>query len=588
MLRCFCCACLALVAVLPVVNANELEAYFEDEVSKLETACLADINSREDWLEKRDSYRKQLREMWGLPSWGRPERGDLRATVTRITEHDGFTVENLHFQALPGLYVTGNFYLPKKRDEKLPAILYVCGHARVVEDGVNFGNKARYRHHPTWFARNGYACLIIDTVQLGEIEGIHHGTYRENMWWWNSRGYSSASVEAWNAIRALDYLQSRPEVDGDRLGVTGRSGGGITSWWVGALDDRVKVAVPVAGITSLRNHVVDGCVEGHCDCMYHVNTYRWDFAQIAALMAPRPLLISNSDKDTIFPLDGIYEVHQKVKRVYDLLDAGDKLGLQITEGPHTDSQELRVHAFRWFNRFLKDDESLIREPAEARFEPSLVHVFHEGLPKDERTSTIHEDFVPAAIPEKGPFTEQAWKHLRGDWIGALRERVFRGWPVEGEASRLPGLVSLEVKGAQANLELIDEARWSEDPRRAHQLKRRFMLLGQTLDGMRVWDLVRQLETHPEITELHAHGRGAVIALYASLFTERLKVLALYALPTSHRETECPDFLNVSRYMDIPQVLAMAGQRCEIRLSKDSLPAFEVLRELELPVGKILP
>ena len=103
------------------------------------------------------------------------------------------------------------------------------------------------------------------------------------MWWWNSRGYTPAGVEAWNCMRALDYLETRPEVDKTRFGVTGRSGGGAYSWWITALDDRIKVAVPVAGITDLQNHVVDGAVEGHCDCMFIVNTYRWDYPQVAAL-----------------------------------------------------------------------------------------------------------------------------------------------------------------------------------------------------------------------------------------------------------------------------------------------------------------
>ena len=116
----------------------------------------------------------------------------------------------------------------------------------------------RSQHHGIWFARNGYACLVIDTLQMGEIEGIHHGTYRYDRWWWHARGYTSAGVEAWNCIRALDYLQSREEVDGERLGVTGRSGGGAYSWWIAAIDERIKAAVPVAGIASLRNHVVDG------------------------------------------------------------------------------------------------------------------------------------------------------------------------------------------------------------------------------------------------------------------------------------------------------------------------------------------
>ena len=69
----------------------------------------------------------------------------------------------------------------------------------------------------------------------------------------------------------------------NRIGVTGRSGGGAYSWWIATLDERIKAAAPVAGITDLQNHVVDGVAEGHCDCMFQVNTYRWDFAQVAAL-----------------------------------------------------------------------------------------------------------------------------------------------------------------------------------------------------------------------------------------------------------------------------------------------------------------
>ena len=108
--------------------------------------------------------------------------------------------------------------------------------------------------------------------------------------------------EAWFGIRALDYLSTRPEVDTNRFGITGHSGGGAYSWAVTALDDRIKVAAPTAGITTLKNHVSDGAIEGHCDCMFMVNTERWDFDRVAALVAPRPLLISNTDKDQIFPL----------------------------------------------------------------------------------------------------------------------------------------------------------------------------------------------------------------------------------------------------------------------------------------------
>ena len=201
-----------------------LANYFQLRTEEIENRFLEGVKTKADWLEKRSQYVAQLQEMLGLNPL--PERTPLEAKVTGRADHDEFTVENVHFQSRPGLYVTGNLYVPKDRDEKLPAILYVCGHGRVKEGDVSYGNKVHYHHHGSWFARNGYVCLTIDTLQLGEIEGIHHGTYSHGYFWWLNRGYTPAGVEAWNCIRALDYLQSRDEVDGERLGVTGRSGGG--------------------------------------------------------------------------------------------------------------------------------------------------------------------------------------------------------------------------------------------------------------------------------------------------------------------------------------------------------------------------
>ena len=181
-------------------------------------------------------------------------------------------------------------------------------------------------------------------------------------------------------------------MDGERLGVTGRSGGGAYSWWIAAIDERIKAAVPVAGITDLTNHVIDGTVEGHCDCMFMLNTYRWDYAQVAALVAPRPLLISNTDKDNIFPLEGVVRVHEKVRNIYRLHKAADKLGLHITEGPHKDTQELHLHAFVWFDRYLKGETRPIDKPAEKFFQPEQLKVFAEN-PSDQLNTRIHEVFT---------------------------------------------------------------------------------------------------------------------------------------------------------------------------------------------------
>lgn len=411
--------------------------YFRAETRTLTERSLADLRTVDDWRRYRVTARRQLFEMLGLDPL--PPKTDLKATVTGTLDHPEFTVEKLHFQSRPGLYVTANVYVPKNLSGPAPAILYVCGHANVKINGVSYGSKAHYQHWGAWLARNGYVCLIIDTIQLGEIEGIHHGTYREGFWWWNSRGYSSAAAEAWNCIRALDYLQSRPDVDGERLGVTGRSGGGAYSWWIAALDDRIKAACPTAGITDLQNYVADGCVEGHCDCMFMVNTYRWDYAQVAALVAPRPLLIVNSDKDTIFPLDGVVRLHERVRGIYDLEHAPEKLGLILGEGPHKDTQELQVPVLRWFNKWLKKSEAPVANYAEKFFTPQQLKVF-ATLPADEISSRCYENFTALATDAASLDPRRA--------LADLRAKTFGGWPSAVAPANLRQIATTEADGVR--------------------------------------------------------------------------------------------------------------------------------------------
>ncbi len=618
-----------------------LADYFRNKTAVLAERCLADIKTLEDWKSHRAEYRRQLQEMLGL--WPMPQRTDLKPVVTGKIEHDEFTVEKLHFQASPQLYVTANLYLPRQLEQPAPAILYVCGHSRQFTNGISYGNKVGYQHHGAWFARNGYVCLLIDTLQLGEIEGLHHGTYREGMWWWNSRGYTPAGVEAWFGIRALDYLCSRPEVDKERIGMTGRSGGGSYTWTVAALDDRVKVAAPVAGITDLQNQVVDGCVEGHCDCMFFVNTFRWDFPQLAALLAPRPLLIANSDKDTIFPLEGVVRLHDKVRRIYRLHGAEKNLGLLITEGPHSDTQALPVPVFRWFNRFLKGEQPLIEMAAKKFFSPEQLKVFDQ-LPADAVNQSIQSSFVAKA----GTLSAEELKAQRQSLLATLKEKTFGGWPAEdmpldakrgfsverdglrfsawdfrsqhdvtlrfyvlesaagkpaesvalnaldpvtwpawlgalrvGFASELReeldsagGAASAEQPGEFDKLksELARSAvalaflaprgvgltAWSGDARKQTQIRRRFMLLGQTLDGMRVWDLRRAVQAIHFVREgdtvkieLRAAGAMSSQAQLAALFEPSVRKLAVE--PWREPEAGGGDYLNLLKVLDADAV-----------------------------------
>jgi dienelactone hydrolase len=422
---------------------SQWREYFTRRTAALRDACLTQKPKEQSWPAYQQVLRRELYDMLGLCPI--PEKTELNPVVTRQLERDGIIVENIHFQSRPGLYVTGNLYRPSDSDKPLPGILYVCGHGEVKRNGIAYGNKTHYQHHGAWLARNGYVCLTIDTLQLGEIEGIHHGTHRFDMWWWLNRGYTPAGVEAWNSIRAIDYLVSRPEVDAERLGVTGRSGGGAYSWWLAALDERIDCAIPVAGITDLQDHVVDDCVQGHCDCMYFVNRYGWDYPAVAALVAPRPLLISNTDRDPIFPLEGVSRIHARVREVYRDFGKAPLLGLNITAGEHVDTQELQVHALRWLNAHLKNDLTPIPNAAAKLFEVEELKVFQE-LPSDQRNTTVHEWFVEEAKPLLPPLdiaSRQAWKDSQYD---SLRNSAFRCWPSDPTESKvkLKSLKTLQI------------------------------------------------------------------------------------------------------------------------------------------------
>ncbi len=526
------------------------------------TAALSQQSARElaqvtpdQWPETQARWREELKEMLGLQPW--PDKTDLQVTQTGSIEVEGTRIDRLHYQSRPGLYVAANLYTPVGSAPAAgwPAVLYVCGHARVTDQGRLLGNKTNYQHHALWLARHGVVCLVIDTVQLGELHGEHHGTYKLGRWDWISRGYTPAGVEAWNAIRGVDLLCSLPDVDSQRIGITGRSGGGAYSWFAAALDDRIRVAVPVAGITDLHNHVLDGCVEGHCDCMYFVNYFGWDYGKLAALVAPRALLLANSDSDGIFPLDGVMRIHQQLVEHYRRLDATDQLGLLLTPGPHQDTQELQVGAFKWLLRHLTDQTPRIDSAADKELPPSSLAVFEAEIPKQERVTAVSSWFVPSSpsvadasqaaalwqtrwlaelrrlgqLPSpsaaawqtaaSGQRSEREWKVLRRDVEGgALRVLALPGDPQQPPLVHVMLHTRLSADGEELSAAIAQApeitawlarfpnrthyfVRWrgaawmdaATSVKAEHQLVRRFYLLGSSPEAVQMSDVLAVIQ-----------------------------------------------------------------------------------------------
>lgn len=598
-----------------------INAYLKNRTEELSKNFMAGAKTKDEWEKLRPKLKEQYLDMLGL--WPLPEKTPLNAKVTGTIENGSVTIENLHFQSKPGLYVTGNLYRPKKTEGKLPTILYVCGHTNKGRDG----NKTAFQDHGMWFASNGYVCLVIDTLQLGEVAGKHHGTYNLNRIWWQSMGYTPAGVECWNGVRAIDCLITRKDVDPERIGVTGISGGGAATFWIAAADERVKVAVPVSGMSDLESYVNNKVINGHCDCMFLINTYQWEWTTIAAMIAPRPMLFANSDNDRIFPMDSNRRIIKRLRDCYKMLGSPDLVDEYVSVGGHDYRPDLRVAIFKFINKHLKKDTSDVKD---ADFKPLAgkeLRVFPEDndLPQDELNSKIDETFVVAARPNL-PATKgfDDWKK---SLIGELRAKSFRTFPKQipvavkesgmdqGVAgyTRIfvttePGVkvdvrfnVRKQADAAMGTLIVlkpgetyIDTPDWAEKivkDRRVHILpprgvdgyddradflgpwttksppnyvERSHALLGHTVDTGRVWDVAATVRMLDQITgEKQAWrliGRGQAGIIAAYAALFEPMIKEVIIIVPPVSHRDGPHFLNVLRSLDIPDALGLLAPR----------------------------
>jgi cephalosporin-C deacetylase-like acetyl esterase len=389
--------------------------------------CLDDIRTLGDWKKARPELRRQLLEMLGLDPL--PKRTPLKAQIIGKLEREAYRIEKVVFQSSPGLYVTGNFYVPKGSGKRLATILYLCGHSPHP-----LGAKFHYQDRAIWFASHGFPCLVLDTLEFAEVAGIHHGTHDLNMWNWFSLGYTPAGVEVWNAIRALDYLETRPEVDAKRIGLTGISGGGAMTWYTAAVDERIAAAAPVCSTFTWGSQAEHWVARGQCDCIYYNNTYVWDFPVIGALIAPRPLLILSGQKDTIFPPDGYHEVFQRAKKVYDLYVGSEAQSERIREVDdnveHSDPPLFLREARQWMQRWLRDDSTAL--PLETNNPPKQTAedlACLAKIPADAVNFSVHNQFTDPVSLGK-PASRNAWERRRSELKAQLKEKVFRWFPTE--------------------------------------------------------------------------------------------------------------------------------------------------------------
>ena len=339
-------------------------------------AQVARLQTRADWDRRRAEVRRLfLSKLGGLPD----RRSALHLRRTGTLDRGDYRVEKIIFESLPNMYVTANLYLPQTGRPPYPAVLHPTGHS------VSAKNRAFYQTLSIGLAKQGFVTLTYDPIGQGERRVFYDtdlgdskvgsSTLEHTMLGVQCllAGESVARSMVWDAMRALDVLESLPEVDGARLGVTGCSGGGTMAVYLAALDPRIKAAAPACYVTSWEEQIHTAGPQDAEQQFPNQLRDGVDHADLIALAAPTPYLICSSEQD-FFPLEGARRTVEAARRVWTLYGAPEKIDWFHEPGGHGIKQAGREHVYAWMRRWLRGES-----PGASVPEPSIHTEYEEDL-----------------------------------------------------------------------------------------------------------------------------------------------------------------------------------------------------------------
>lgn len=316
--------------------------------------------SHEAWQLERREIRTRLWQLLGdLP----PRPATPRVETLKREDRGGFIVERFRFDNGAGAVVPGVLLLPKGVAGKAPAILYCHWHGGEYDKGkIELFERAHTPEEPgPALARRGFAVLAIDAYCFGERNGQGPGSNEKggageltaskyNLW----LGRTLWGMMLRDDLMALDYLASRPEVEASRIGVTGISMGATRTWWLMALDDRLRAGVAVACLTRYQNLIAHEGLRYHGIYYYVPGMLRhFDTETVIALAAPRPLLCLNGDRDEGSPVDGIREIEQRAAPAWRVEGSPGNFQSEVYPGVgHLYLPEMWAKAVGWFDQHL--------------------------------------------------------------------------------------------------------------------------------------------------------------------------------------------------------------------------------------------
>jgi len=387
--------------------------------------------SREEWERRRVELRRQLWNSLGnFPLENRPP---LNARITGRIDHGDHVVEKILYESMPGLFVTALAYVPKHIEGRAPAVICVNGHwpeAKATD---------LIQRRCIMLARMGVIAFCQDVVGTGERQAYdgsppewYHGFFRGATPWIVDR--SLLGYVMYECIRALDYLNTRDDVDPKRIMCTGASGGGKQSMFFAALDDRLAGAVPVCYVSSYQAHIgATACVgEVPVNVLRYAN--QWE---ILGLHAPRPLLCIGASRDVpVFHPKEMYATLERTKQIYRLYGAEEQVRGVEVDSKHDYNREMREILYRHVAEHLlgKKDAAII-EPDELPVEKA--EALRVGLPEASETmqSLTFRRATELVARYQVPASASAWKEQRENILSPLKKEIFGGFPDPTQCKR---------------------------------------------------------------------------------------------------------------------------------------------------------
>lgn len=305
-------------------------------------AALTQFPDRDSWQAYAAHVRERIRQAAGLVP--QPKRTPLNAIVRSRRDYDGYSVENVAFESVPGYFVTGNLFRPLNAKPPYAAVLATHGHTNKIVKPEDYAAHGRFRPLTqalcASLARMGAVVLTIDMVGHGDsILQVGQEAHRRPF---------TLTLQAWNAMRAVDFLVSLPGVDAKRVAVTGESGGGTQSFLLTALDPRIAVSVPVVMVSA---HFFGGC---QCESGLPIHRSADHFASnamIAALAAPRPQLIVSDGKDWTLNVPQVE--YPFLQRIYGYAGAAQNVAnVHLADEGHDYGPSKRAAAYRFLAQHL--------------------------------------------------------------------------------------------------------------------------------------------------------------------------------------------------------------------------------------------